>query len=67
MKTQELTTEEKAVIVGMHEAKMLGASIARNLDMPKTTIYTIIKNFKLRKLWNFLNYQADLKNLICVI
>lgn len=48
MKTRQLTTEEKGLIVGMHEAKMSGADIARNMGMPKTTVYTILKNFQLR-------------------
>lgn len=48
MKTRSLTTEEKARIVGMHEAGVKGVQIASQLNHPTTTIYTVIKNSRRR-------------------
>lgn len=48
MKTRSLTTEEKARIVGMHEAGVKGAKIARELGYSTSTVYTVLKSFERR-------------------
>ena len=49
MKIRNLTTEEKARIVGMRQARTPGPQIAHELGLPKSTIDTVLKNYELRK------------------
>lgn len=48
MKTRSLTTEEKARIVGMHQAGVKGAQIGRELGLAKQTVHDVLKRFKKR-------------------
>jgi hypothetical protein len=41
--------KEKSNIIGLHQAGTKGMQIAIQLEHPITTVYTIIKNFCLRK------------------
>jgi transposase len=47
MKTRSLTTEEKSRIIGMSEAGLKGVQIAKELGHPTSTVYTVLKNFRL--------------------
>ena len=48
MKRRDLTIGEKSTIFDLHNAKVPRASIARQLGMPKTIVYTIFKNFHIQ-------------------
>jgi transposase len=48
MKTRALSDAEKGLVVGMHTAGMRGAHIAQELEMPPSTVYTVLQNFRLR-------------------
>ena len=48
MKTRCLCVDELSRIVGMHQAGAKSVEIAAKLGHPKTTVYSVIKRFKLR-------------------
>ena len=49
MKIRQLKTIEKSTILGLHNAKITSASIAKQLDMPKTNVFTILKNIHMQE------------------
>lgn len=48
MKTRALTDAEKGEVVGMYKGGMKGAQIARELKMPSSTVYGVLRSYKKR-------------------
>ena len=66
MKTRQLTTIEKSTILGLHNVKVSCASFARQLSMPKTIVYIVLKNFHMRGMMQSLKSIRKLPKLnIC--
>ena len=50
IKTKQLLTKEKTIILGLHKVKVHSISIVRQLDVSKTIVYTILKNFQVQRI-----------------
>ena len=48
MKIWQLTIVQKSTILGLYNAKVLGANIAIQLSMPKITICNVLKSFHMQ-------------------